>query len=87
MSPPSFCIYATTFLVCLVAVGGLALAGTALVRTNNVYALTIAGAAVVGIGVLAATRCIPGRRPSLSTPLLPRGTDHVAAPSGPPDTV
>lgn len=82
MPPPSFHVYAGKLLVCLVAVGGLALAGTALVRTNNVYALSIAGAGLMGLTLVAIVWALPARRAPAAL-LVPLGATAAAARDAP----
>ena len=54
-------VYFIKLLACLIAVGGLGLAGAALVRTNNVYGLTLAGAALAVLAVFVLCRALPVR--------------------------
>ena len=47
--------------IALIAVGGLGLAGAALVRTNNMYGLTLAGAALAILALLVLCRVLSVR--------------------------
>ena len=72
MSPTdSLRVYFIKFLACLIVVGGLGLAGAALVRTNNVYGLTLAGAALAIIALFVLCRALPVRATPPSTLTVP----------------